>query len=140
LGIGFVPWSPLGVQFLTGWIDANTRFAPGDIRAVESRFSPENLPHNLQLVALVKRWAEQKRATPAQIALAWLLGQKPWIVPIPGTTQMAHMIENSGAAEVQLTLSELADLNAAVRAIEIRGQRLPDQVLVFSGVEAPPKK
>ena len=140
LGIGFVPWSPLGVQFLTGWIDANTRFAPGDIRAVESRFSPENLPHNLQLVALVKRWAEQKRATPAQIALAWLLGQKPWIVPIPGTTQMAHMIENSGAAEVQLTSSELADLNAAVRAIEIRGQRLPDQVLVFSGVEAPSKK
>jgi aryl-alcohol dehydrogenase-like predicted oxidoreductase len=140
LGIGFVPWSPLGVQFLTGWIDANTRFAPGDIRAVESRFSPENLPHNLQLVALVKRWAEQKRATPAQIALAWLLGQKPWIVPIPGTTQMAHMIENSGAAEVQLTSSELADLNAAVRAIEIRGQRLPDQVLAFSGVEAPPKQ
>ena len=140
LGIGFVPWSPLGVQFLTGWIDANTRFAPGDIRAVESRFAPENLPHNLQLVALVKRWAEQKRATPAQIALAWLLGQKPWIVPIPGTTQMAHMIENSGAAEVRLTSSELADLNAAVRAIEIRGQRLPDQVLAFSGVEAPPKK
>jgi aryl-alcohol dehydrogenase-like predicted oxidoreductase len=140
LGIGFVPWSPLGVQFLTGWIDANTRFAPGDIRAVESRFAPENLPHNLQLVALVQRWAEQKRATPAQIALAWLLGQKPWIVPIPGTTQMAHMIENSGAADVHLTSSELADLNAAVRAIEIRGQRLPDQVLAFSGVEAPPKQ
>jgi aryl-alcohol dehydrogenase-like predicted oxidoreductase len=140
LGIGFVPWSPLGVQFLTGWIDANTRFAPGDIRAVESRFSPENLPHNLQVVALVARWAEQKRATPAQIALAWLLGQKPWIVPIPGTTQMAHMIENRGAADVQLTSNELADLNAAVRAIEIRGQRLPDQVLAFSGVEAPPKK
>ena len=140
LGIGFVPWSPLGVQFLTGWIDANTRFAPGDIRAVESRFSPENLPHNLQLVTLVTRWAERKQATPAQIALAWLLGQKPWIVPIPGTTQMAHMIENSGAADVQLTASELADLNAAVRAIEIQGQRLPDPVLAFSGVEAPPKK
>jgi aryl-alcohol dehydrogenase-like predicted oxidoreductase len=140
LGIGFVPWSPLGVQFLTGWIDANTRFAPGDIRAVESRFSPENLPHNLQLVTLVTRWAERKQATPAQIALAWLLGQKPWIVPIPGTTQMAHMIENSGAADVQLTSGELADLNAAVRAIEIRGQRLPDQVLAFSGGEAPPKK
>jgi aryl-alcohol dehydrogenase-like predicted oxidoreductase len=140
LGIGFVSWSPLGVQFLTGWIDENTRFASGDIRGAESRFSPENLPHNLQLVALVKRWAEQKRATPAQIALAWLLGQRPWIVPIPGTTQMAHMIENSGAAAVQLTSSELADLNTAVRAIEIRGQRLPDQVLAFSGVEAPPKK
>jgi aryl-alcohol dehydrogenase-like predicted oxidoreductase len=140
LGIGFVPWSPLGVQFLTGWIDDNTRFAPGDIRGAESRFAPENLPHNLQLVTLVKRWAERKQATPAQIALAWLLAQKPWIVPIPGTTQMAHMIENSGAADVQLSSSELADLNAAVRAIEIRGQRLPDQVLAFSGVEAPPKK
>lgn len=140
LGIGLVTWSPLGVQFLTGWIDANTRFAAGDIRGIESRFAPENLPHNLQLVALVKRWAEQKRATPAQIALAWLLGQKPWIVPIPGTTQMAHMIENSAAADIHFTSSELADLNAAVRAIEIRGERLPDQVLVFSGVEAPPKK
>ena len=140
LGIGFVPWSPLGVQFLTGWIDANTRFAPGDIRAVEGRFSPENLPHNLQLVALVKQWAERKRATPAQIALAWLLAQKPWIVPIPGTTQMAHMVENSGADDVKFTTSELAELNAAVRAIEIRGARLPEQVLVFSGVEAPPKK
>ena len=100
LGIGFVCWSPLGVQFLAGWIDANTRFAPGDIRGVESRFSPENLPQNLQLVALVKRWAERKRATPGQIALAWLLAQKPWIVPIPGTTQMAHMLENTGAANV----------------------------------------
>jgi aryl-alcohol dehydrogenase-like predicted oxidoreductase len=139
LGIGFVPWSPLGVQFLTGWIDANTRFAPGDIRAVESRFSPENLTHNLQLVALVKRWAELKRATPAQIALAWLLAQKPWIVPIPGTTQMAHMVENSGADDVRFTSTELAELNAAVRAIEVRGARLPEQVQVFSGVEAPPK-
>ena len=140
LGIGFVPWSPLGVQFLTGWIDANTRFAPGDIRGVESRFSPENLPHNLQLVVLVKRWAEQKRATPAQIALAWLLARKPWIVPIPGTTQMAHMLENSGAADVRFTSSELAELNGAVSAIQIRGARLPEQVQVYSGVEAPPKK
>ena len=140
LGIGFVPWSPLGVQFLTGWIDANTRFAPGDIRAVESRFSPENLPHNLQLVALVEQWAERKRATPAQIALAWLLAQKPWIVPIPGTTVMAHMVENSGADDVRFTPSELAELNAAVRAIDVRGARLPEQVQVFSGVEAPPKR
>ena len=140
LGIGFVPWSPLGVGFLTGAIDANTRFAPGDIRGVESRFSPDNLPHNLALVELVKRWAERKRAAPAQFALAWLMAQKPWIVPIPGTTQMPHMLENNGAADVRFTSSELADLNAAVRAIEIRGQRLPDQVLVFSGVEAPPKR
>ncbi len=140
LGIGFVPWSPLGVQFLTGWIDANTRFAPGDIRAVESRFSPENLLHNLALVDLVKSWAKRKEATPAQIALAWLMAQKPWIVPIPGTTQMAHMVENSGAVGVRFTPAELAELNSAVRAIEIQGQRLPDAVLVFSGVEAPPKK
>ncbi|MGC2234650.1 MAG: aldo/keto reductase [Pyrinomonadaceae bacterium] len=140
LGIGFVPWSPLGVQFLTGWIDANTRFAPGDIRGGESRFSPENLPHNLALVELVKNWAKRKDAAPAQIALAWLMAQKPWIVPIPGTTQMAHMVENSGAAAVRFTPAELAELNSAVSAIEIRGQRLPDAVLVFSGVEAPPKK
>jgi aryl-alcohol dehydrogenase-like predicted oxidoreductase len=140
LGIGFVPWSPLGVQFLTGWIDANTRFAPGDIRGVESRFAPENLPRNLALVELVKGWAKRKEATPAQIALAWLLEQKPWIVPIPGTTQMAHMVENSGAAGVRFTPAELAELNSAVRAIEIQGQRLPDAVLVFSGIEAPLKK
>ena len=140
LGIGFVPWSPLGVQFLTGWIDANTRFAPGDIRGVESRFSPEKLPHNLALVELVKRWAERKRATPAQIALAWLMAQKPWIVPIPGTSQMAHMIENTGAADLQFTSTELTELNAAVSAVQIRGARLPEQVLVFSGVEAPPKR
>lgn len=140
LGIGFVPWSPLGVGFLTGAIDANTRFAPGDIRGVESRFAPENLPHNLALVELVKRWAERKRATPAQIALAWLLAQKPWVVPIPGTTQMAHMLENIGAADVRFTAAELAELNGAISAVEVRGARLPDQVLVFSGVEAPPKK
>ena len=137
LGIGFVPWSPLGVGFLTGAIDADTRFADGDIRGVESRFSPENLPHNLALVALVTDWAERKQATPAQIALAWLMAQKPWIVPIPGTTQMAHMLENIGAAEVRFTPEELAELNRAVAAIEIRGQRLPDAVLAFSGVEAP---
>ena len=140
LGIGFVPWSPVGVGFLTGAIDAATRFAPGDIRGVESRFSPENLPHNLTLVDLVKRWAERKRATPAQIALAWLMAQKPWIVPIPGTTQMAHMLDNIGASNVRFTSSEIAELNRAVSAIEIRGARLPEQVLVFSGVEAPLKK
>jgi aryl-alcohol dehydrogenase-like predicted oxidoreductase len=140
LGIGFVPWSPLGVQFLTGWIDAFTRFAPGDIRGGESRFSPENIPKNLALVDLVKSWAKRKDATPSQIALAWLLAQKPWIVPIPGTTQMAHLVENSWADGVRFTPAEIAELNSAVRAIEIQGQRLPDAVLAFSGVEAPPKK
>ena len=139
LGIGFVPWSPLGQQFLTGWIDANTRFAPGDFRSAVSRFSPENLPHNLQLVALVKQWAERKRAAPSQIALAWLMTQKPWIVPIPGTTVTAHMLENTGAADVRFTPNELAELNAAVRAIEIRGERLGAPVAAMSGVEAPPK-
>lgn len=138
LGIGFVPWSPLGVQFLTGWIDANTRFAPGDIRGGETRFAPENLPHNLQLVALTQRWGERKQAAPAQIALAWLMAQKPWIVPIPGTTNAAHMLQNNGASNVRFTPTELEELNAAVRAIEVRGQRLPDAVLVHSGREAPP--
>jgi aryl-alcohol dehydrogenase-like predicted oxidoreductase len=139
LGIGFVPWSPLGVGFLSGAIDASTRFADGDIRKVESRFSPENLPNNLALVDLVKNWAERKQAAPAQIAIAWLMAQKPWIVPIPGTTQMAHMLQNIGASAVRLTPSELAELNTSVSAIEIRGARLPDQVLVYSGVEAPQK-
>jgi aryl-alcohol dehydrogenase-like predicted oxidoreductase len=140
LGIGFVPWSPLGVGFLTGAIDANTRFAPGDIRGAESRFSGENLTQNLALVELAKSWAKRKKAAPGQIALAWLMAQKPWIVPIPGTTQMEHMIENSGAAVVRFTPSELAELNASVAAIQVKGQRLPDAVLAFSGVEAPPKK
>jgi aryl-alcohol dehydrogenase-like predicted oxidoreductase len=139
LGIGFVPWSPLGVGFLTGAIDARTRFAQGDIRGIESRFAPENLPHNLALVALLRSWAERKQATPAQIALAWLMAQKPWIVPIPGTTQMPHMLENIGASAVQFTASELTELNRAVSVIQVRGARLPDAVLVFSGIEAPPK-
>ena len=139
LGIGFVPWSPLGVAFLTGAIDSKTRFAPGDIRGVESRFSPENLPHNLALVELLKSWAEQKRATPGQISLAWLLAQKPWIVPIPGTTQMQHMLENIGGASVQFTDTELDELTQAVSAIKIEGARLPDAVLAFSDVEAPPR-
>lgn len=139
LGIGFVPWSPLGVGFLTDSIDAATRFAPGDIRAVETRFAPENLPHNLALVALARTWAERKQATPAQIALAWLMAQKPWIVPIPGTTQIAHLLDNIGAVAVRFTPDELAELNAAVSAIEVQGQRLPDAVLDYSGVEAPPK-
>jgi aryl-alcohol dehydrogenase-like predicted oxidoreductase len=140
LGIGFVPWSPLGVQFLTGWIDANTRFAQGDIRSIESRFSPENLPQNLKLVELLKLWAERMQAAPGQIALAWLLAQKPWIVPIPGTTNASHMVQNIGAAKIRFSPEELNELNAAVRAIEVAGQRLPDAVLAYSGVEAPPKR
>ena len=140
LGIGFVCWSPLGVGFLTGAIDANTRFAQGDIRGVESRFSPENLPQNLALVDLVKSWAARKQATLAQISLAWLLAQKPWIVPIPGTTQMAHMLENIGADDVRFTVDELGQFNTELSKIEIKGERLPKMVLDFSDVEAPQKQ
>jgi aryl-alcohol dehydrogenase-like predicted oxidoreductase len=139
LGIGFVPWSPLGVGFLTGAIDARTRFADGDIRKVEGRFSVENVLHNLALMELVQIWAERKQASPAQIALAWLMAQKPWIVPIPGTTQMVHLLDNIGAAAVRFTPDELVELNAAARVIQIQGARLPDAVLVYSGVEAPEK-
>jgi aryl-alcohol dehydrogenase-like predicted oxidoreductase len=90
-------------------------------------------------VELVKSWAKRKEAAPSQSALAWLMAQKPWIVPIPGTTQMAHMLQNSGAVALRFTPSEIAELNSAVRAIEVKGQRLPDAVLVFSGAEARPK-
>lgn len=136
-GIGFVPWSPLGVGFLTGAIDARTRFAEGDIRGIETRFAPANLPANLALVTLLGDWAARKSATRGQVALAWLMAQKPWIVPIPGSTQMAHMLENTGAAAISFTPPELDELTAAVRAVDIQGQRLPDAVLAYSNVEAP---
>jgi aryl-alcohol dehydrogenase-like predicted oxidoreductase len=140
LGIGFVPWSPLGVGFLTGAIDENTRFAQGDIRGIESRFAPENLPNNLALVNLIKKWGVQKEATPAQISLAWLLAQKPWIVPIPGTTQMAHLLENNGAEKVKFSSTEWQEFNTELNTITINGDRLPPFVQVFSDVEAPLKK
>ncbi len=137
LGIGFVPWSPLGVGFLSGAIDEKTRFAEGDIRGIEARFAPESRTNNLKLVRLVKAWAERKSVTPSQLALAWLMVQKNWIVPIPGTTQMAHMLENNAAAQVTFNNQELAELNAALAEISIQGERLPPAVLAYSGVEAP---
>lgn len=140
LGIGFVCWSPLGVGFLTGAIDAGTRFAPGDIRGGESRFLPENISSNLALVDLVQRWGEQKGATPGQISLAWLMAQKPWIVPIPGTTQMAHMLENNGADAIRFSTNELKQFSDDLAKIEVKGVRLPEFVLAFSDVEAPVKK
>jgi aryl-alcohol dehydrogenase-like predicted oxidoreductase len=140
LGIGFVPWSPLGVGFLTGAIDANTRYAQGDIRGIETRFSAENIPNNLTLVSLLLKWGIKKQATQAQIALAWLLAQKPWIVPIPGTTQMAHIQENIGADAVRFTVEELNQFNKELTEIQIKGDRLPPFVQAFSGVEAPNKK
>ncbi|AUD03498.1 aldo/keto reductase [Spirosoma pollinicola] len=139
LGIGFVCWSPLGVGFLTGAIDANTRFASGDIRGIEGRFSPENLPNNMALVKLIQSWAERKQAAPAQISLAWLIARKPWIVPIPGTTQMAHMLENAGAADVKFMTDEWKQFDQELSAITIKGLRLPQGVLNFSNVEAPKK-
>lgn len=137
LGIGFVPWSPLGVGFLTGAIDQNTRFADGDFRKTETRFAPDNLAQNMALVRLLKTWAERKKSTPARIALAWLLAQKPWIVPIPGTTQMAHMLDNIGAADITFSADELQALNTALAGITVQGERLPPVVQAYSGVEAP---
>lgn len=139
LGIGFVPWSPLGVGFLTAAIDENTRFAQGDFRSLTNRFSPENLPKNMDLVNLLKKWSVEKETTPAQISLAWLLAQKPFIVPIPGTTQMAHMLENSAAENVKFTTDDWQQFNQELNAITISGDRLPASVLQFSGVEAPTK-
>lgn len=140
LGIGFVPWSPLGMAFLTGAIDENTHFAQGDFRSYVSRFSSENLSKNMVLVNLIKKWGIQKGASPAQISLAWLLAQQPWIVPIPGTTQMAHMKENIGAKNITFTLDELEEFNKELNAIQIIGERLPAGVQAMSGVESPLKK
>lgn len=137
LGIGFVPWSPLGVGFLTGAIRSDTRFTDADFRKSETRFAPENLPHNLALVELLRSWAVRKQAAPAQLALAWLTAQQPWVVPIPGTTQMPHLLENLGAANVRFTPTELAELTASASNIQIRGERLPPTVQAFSDVEAP---
>jgi aryl-alcohol dehydrogenase-like predicted oxidoreductase len=140
LGIGFVCWCPLGCGFLTGAIDENTRFAPGDIRAVETRYSPENLPTNMALIQLIKKWGAVKNATIAQISLAWLLAQKPWVVPIPGTTQMPHMKENIGAANIQFSASEWKEFSQELSKIPIVGERLPATIQAYSDVEAPEKK
>jgi len=125
LRIGFVPWSPLGAGFLTGKIDAKTPIAAADFRAASPRFTPEAREHNLALVDLVRKVADRKQATPAQVALAWLLAQKPWIVPIPGTTKLHRLEENLAAADVTLTETELAQLTDLSSRIEIHGGRYP---------------
>ena len=140
LGIGFVCWSPLGMGFLANGVNASSRFVAPDFRAISPRFTPEVLPANMALADLVRSWAQRKNATPAQLSLAWLLAQKPWIVPIPGTTNATHMTENLGAASIALTAAELRQLNAAVAAIRIQGDRLPPAVAVMSAVEAPLKR
>lgn len=137
LGIGFVPFSPLGYGFLTGAIDMGTSFAPGDFRAGTTRMDPENREANLALVTLLRDWATRKNAAPGQIALAWLMAQGPSIVPIPGTTQMPHMLENAAARDVVLTPDELNELNAQVAGITVQGARMPSFVEAWSGVDAP---
>ncbi len=133
LGIGFVPWSPLGQGFLTGRIDASTKFDSSDFRASFPRFTPEAREANLALVELLKQIAERKKATPAQIAIAWLLGQKPWIVPIPGTTKLHRLEENIGAAAIELTAADLEEIGAAAAKIPVQGARLPEAILRMSG-------
>ncbi|MFJ7978390.1 aldo/keto reductase [Peribacillus sp. NPDC096379] len=125
LGIGFVPFSPLGKGFLTGKIDKNATFASSDFRSIVPRFKPENIEANQILVELIKKIAVGKDATPAQIALAWVLAQKPWIVPIPGTRKLERLEENLGAADVELTAEELHDLNDALSKIKVSGERYP---------------
>jgi aryl-alcohol dehydrogenase-like predicted oxidoreductase len=132
LGIGFVPWSPLGAGFLTGKIDANTTFDATDFRNASPRFTPEARRANLALVDLITRIATRKGATPAQLALAWLLAQKPWVVPIPGTTKLHRLDENLGAANVELMADDLREIEEGAATITVQGARLPEAVLKLS--------
>jgi len=128
LGIGFVPFSPLGKGFLTGKIDASTTFDSTDFRNVVPRFTPENRKANLAFVEWLTKFAERKKATPAQIALAWLLAQKPWIVPIPGTTKLHRLEENIGATAMQLTPEDLREFDSAAAQITVQGARYPEHL------------
>jgi aryl-alcohol dehydrogenase-like predicted oxidoreductase len=132
LGIGFVPWSPLGQGFLTGKIDASTKFEGTDMRAVFPRFTEEARKANQAVVDLLNQIGRRKNATPAQIALAWLLSQKPWIVPIPGTTKIHRLEENIGSASIELTSDDLDEINATASKIPIQGERLPESILRMS--------
>jgi aryl-alcohol dehydrogenase-like predicted oxidoreductase len=129
LGIGFVPFSPLGAGFLTGRIDTSTTFTATDFRTRSPRFAPDARAVNMAVVDLLQRIAREKHATPAQIALAWLLAQKPWIVPIPGTRKLERVDENIGAASVDLTSADLHDIDDAASKITVQGARLPEEVL-----------
>jgi aryl-alcohol dehydrogenase-like predicted oxidoreductase len=134
LGIGFVPFSPLGKGFLTGKIDENTKFDSSDFRNIVPRFSPEARKANQALVELLGRIAEQKKATPAQIALAWLLARKPWIVPIPGTTKLHRLDENLGALSVELTAQDLREIEEAASKIAVQGARYPERLERMTGL------
>jgi aryl-alcohol dehydrogenase-like predicted oxidoreductase len=134
LGIGLVPFSPLGKGFLTGKIDENTTFDKSDFRNIVPRFSPEARKANLALVNLLNRIAAHKRATPAQIALAWLLARKPWIVPIPGTKKLERLDENIGALAVELTSGDLHEIDSAASNIAIQGARYPEALEKRTGL------
>src|SRR5437764_61516 len=133
LGIGFVPYSPLGKGFLTGKIDENAKFDSTDFRSTLPRFTPEALKANRALIELLGRIAERKKATPAQIALAWLLVQKPWIVPIPGTTKVSRLEENLGAVELELTPDDLREIETASSEIKVQGARYPEKLEAMTG-------
>ena len=126
LGIGFVPFSPLGKGFLTGAIKEDTQFDKSDFRNVVPRFTPENRKANQGLVDLITEFAKQKKATPGQVAIAWILSQKPWIVPIPGTTKLERLEENLGAANVRLTPEDLRQIDEASSQITLAGERYPE--------------
>jgi len=134
LGIGFVPFSPLGAGFLTGKIDEHTKFESTDFRNAVPRFTPEALRANMALVDLVRGVATRKGATPAQVAIAWLLAQKPWIVPIPGTTKLHRLDENLGALAAELTAGDLHEIDEAASRITLQGARLPESVLKMTGL------
>jgi aryl-alcohol dehydrogenase-like predicted oxidoreductase len=133
LGIGFVPFSPLGKGFLTGKISEDTKFEKSDFRNIVPRFSAENRKANQAVVDMIGRFAQQKTATPAQIALAWLLAQKPWIVPIPGTTKLNRLEENNGAIKVELSPGELRELETAASKIPVQGARYPEELQKLVG-------
>ncbi len=129
-----MPYSPLGKGFLTGAMSKDTPISENDFRKILPRFTPEAMEKNQALVDLLKRIAGEKNATPAQIALAWLLAQKPWIVPIPGTTKLHRLEENLGAADVELTTGDLAEIEQAAAAIQIEGERYPEQLTKLTGL------
>jgi aryl-alcohol dehydrogenase-like predicted oxidoreductase len=133
LGIGFVPFSPLGKGFLTGTIKADTKFDSNDFRNLVPRFDEENRRANQALVEVIQTFARQKKATPAQVALAWLLAQKPWIVPIPGTTKLHRLRENNGAASVALTAADVRELESAASKIKVQGARYPEHLQKLVG-------
>lgn len=134
LGIGLVPFSPLGRGFLTGKMNKDTRFEKSDFRNIVPRFTPENLDKNQVIVDLVKRIAKERNATPAQIALAWLLAQKPWIVPIPGTRKLGRLEENIGALDLELSTEEVAEINERLSTIKVAGERYPEELKKRTGL------